>query len=74
MIDQPDRQLAFLQALVGEHATIAGDVVEVAVNTWAIHGSIAVDGEVLLAEFGTQDEAKRALGTLPVPEPGAIVP
>jgi hypothetical protein len=71
--ERPDRQLEFLQELVAEHATIAGDVVEVASNTWAIHGSIPVDGEVLLAEYDTAAAARRALGQLPVdgakPEP-----
>jgi hypothetical protein len=33
-------------------------------GTWAIHGTIPVDGEVLMAEFDTQDEARDALGQL----------
>ena len=44
MSDQ-DPQLVFLEELVQERATIAGDVVEIDAHTWAIHGSIAVDGE-----------------------------
>ena len=51
--EQPDRQLQLLQELIEEHATIAGDVIEVGTGTWAIHGSIAVDGEVLIAEYDT---------------------
>ena len=74
MSEGKDRQLAFLQEFIAAHATIAGDPVEIAANTWAIHGSIPVDGDVLLAEFGTQDEAKQTLGRLPFPEHRAVVP
>ena len=63
--EQPDRQLLFLKELIDEHATIAGDIIEVGIDTWAIHGSIAVDGEVLLAEYDSLDEARIALGQLP---------
>ena len=62
--EQPDRQLLFLQALVAEHATIAGDVVEVGTHTWAIHGSIAVDGDVIMAEYDTHDQARFVLDKL----------
>ena len=60
----PDRQLAFLEELVHEHTTIAGDIIEVAAHTWAIHGSVAVDGDVLLAEYATEGEARSALTEL----------
>ena len=30
-------------------------------NTWAIHGPIAVDGEVIMAEFTDMREAKAAV-------------
>jgi hypothetical protein len=63
--EQPDRQLVFLQELIGEHAIIAGDIIEVDPDTWAIHGSIVVDGEVLLAEYHTADQARIALEKLP---------
>ena len=58
------RQLVFLEELVEEHATIAGDVIEIDTHTWAIHGSIAVDGDVIMAEFDTQDEAQAILNEL----------
>ena len=60
----PDRQLLFLEELVEEHASVAGDVVEIDTHTWAIHGSIAVDGDVIMAEFDTQDEAQAILNEL----------
>jgi hypothetical protein len=67
-IRQPDPQLAFLRELVEEHATIAGDVVEIGVDTWVIHGSIPVDGEAILAEYDSEDQARAALDQLGPPE------
>lgn len=66
MSDQPDdsSQLKFIEELIDEHAEVAGDIIEVAVNTWAIHGSIAVDGDVIIAEYGTFAEAKTVLDQL----------
>ena len=57
----PDRQLQFLRDLLEENAWIDGDVFEISNDTWAIHGVIPYDGEVLMAEFGTLDEAKHVL-------------
>jgi hypothetical protein len=59
-----DPQLMFLEELVEEHATIAGDVVEIDAHTWAIHGSIAVDGDVIMAEYDTEEHARIVLGEL----------
>jgi uncharacterized protein YbjT (DUF2867 family) len=70
--EKPDRQFQFLQRLVAEHATIDGDVVEVDEHTWAIHGFIAVDGEVIMAEYETQDEARHALDKLAADEHGTV--
>ena len=58
------RELVFLEELVEEHATIAGDVVEIDTHTWAIHGSIAVDGDVIMAEFDSEEHAQTVLGEL----------
>jgi hypothetical protein len=57
----PDGQLRFLRGLLEVNASIDGDVLEIGEDTWAIHGVIPVDGEVLMAEFHTYDEARRAL-------------
>ena len=62
-----DRQLpldAAVQALLQPNARIAGDIVEIDPRTWAIHGFIAVDGEVILAEFEHPDLARRVLDDL----------
>jgi hypothetical protein len=62
--NKPDPQLMFLEELVEEHASIAGDVIEVDAHTWAIHGSIAVDGEVIMAEYDTEEHARFVLQEL----------
>lgn len=73
--DQDDDRTRFLQQLVQEdRATIAADVVEVDPHTWAIHGIIPVGGDVIMAEFETQDEAKKVLGELSAPEYGPPAP
>jgi hypothetical protein len=59
-----DRQLTFLEELVGEHATVAGDVIEIGAHTWAVHGFIAVDGDVIMAEYDTEEHARIALDEL----------
>ena len=59
--EQPDRQLLFLREQIDDDATIAGDITEVAGHIWAVHGAIPVDGEVIMAEFDTYDQAKVAL-------------
>ena len=56
-----DRQLRFLRALLDEHAWIDGDVLHISDDTWAIHGGIPVDGEVLMAEFTSYAEARYVL-------------
>jgi hypothetical protein len=59
--EQPDRQLRFLREQVDDDATIAGDITEVAGHIWAVHGAIPVDGEVIMAEFESYDQAKAAV-------------
>ena len=72
--EQNDDRLLFLQQLIEDRATIAADVVEVDPHTWAVHGVIPVGGDVIMAEFETQEEAKRALGKLSAPEYGPPAP
>jgi hypothetical protein len=57
----PDRQLQFLLELLDDNASIDGDVLEISKDTWAIHGQIAVEGEILMAEFATYDQARNVL-------------
>ena len=56
-----ERQLQFLRELLTENAWIDGDVVELAQDTWAIHGVFPYDGEVPMAVFDTYVEAKYVL-------------
>lgn len=72
--EQDDDKILFLEQLIEDRATIAADVVEVDRHTWAIHGVIPVGGDVIMAEFGTEDEAKTVLGKLSAPEYGPPAP
>jgi hypothetical protein len=66
--EQDDDKILFLQQLVEDRATVAADVVEVDAHTWVVHGVIPVGGDVIMAEFETQDQAKKALRRLSAPE------
>jgi hypothetical protein len=59
-----DQRLRVLEQLIDQRVRVAGDVLEVSLGVWAIHGSIAVDGDVILAEFSVLDEARSVLGEL----------
>jgi hypothetical protein len=61
----PDRRRALsdadqriVQEIVEEHIQVSCDLVVIDEHTWAIHGSIAVEGEILVAEFEDRDEAE----------------
>jgi hypothetical protein len=65
-----DNQLALLEELVKENVSIAGDIAEIGAGTWAIHGVIPVDGDVIIAEFETYEQARvvlNGISTTPVP-------
>jgi hypothetical protein len=64
----PDPQLAFLEELVEEHATVDGDIIEIDAHTWAIHGFIPVDGEVIMAEYESEEHARIVLDELAAEE------
>jgi hypothetical protein len=53
-----------IEDLIYEHARVARDVVQIDAQTWAIHGFIAVDGEVIMAEFKSRDDAEAAIEQL----------
>src|SRR5581483_7611693 len=44
-----------------DQAWIDADVMAIDAHTWAIHGTIPVAGEVILAEFNTPEEAHALL-------------
>jgi hypothetical protein len=72
--EQDDDRLLFLRNLIEDRATVAADVVEVDPHTWAVHGVIPVGGDVIMAEFETPEEAKKALRMLSAPEYGPPAP
>jgi hypothetical protein len=57
-------QMQFLEELVESHATVAGDIVQIGMRAWAIHGWIPVDGEVLVARYESAEEATLVLSRL----------
>jgi hypothetical protein len=67
--EQSDRQLPFLLELIQEKAVVAGDVTQISTHTWAIHGYIPVDGDVIMAEFDDYDQARHVLEELPTETP-----
>jgi hypothetical protein len=64
--EHPDTELVLVRALLETNAAIVGDVAQISDNTWAIHGVIAVDGAVIMAEFTSYDEARTVLDQLPM--------
>jgi hypothetical protein len=59
--EQLNRDQLIIQELIDEHAEVSCDIIPIDANTWAIHGVIAVDGDVLMAEFDTADQAVAAI-------------
>ena len=53
-----------VEELIQVHARVARDVVQIAPSTWAIHGPIAVDGEVIMAAFNSRQAANVAIDQL----------
>jgi hypothetical protein len=64
MNDERDQQraseLRIVEVLIDEHASVDCNLVQIG-ETWAIHGLVAVDGDVIMAEFGNQEDAEEAL-------------
>jgi hypothetical protein len=64
--DSPNQdQRRILTEFLAEEAEVAGDIAKIGSDAWAIHGHIPVDGDVIMAEFGTYEEASAALDGLP---------
>jgi hypothetical protein len=54
-------ELRIIEELIDERVRVDCNLIQIDEQTWAIHGTIAVDGEVIVAEFSNQSEAKLAL-------------
>jgi hypothetical protein len=64
--DSPNQdQQKILAESLAEDAEVAGDIAEIGSDAWVIHGHIPVDGEVIMADYGSFEEASAALGSLP---------
>ena len=63
-----DGQLRVLREFVYEGASIDGDVLEIATDTWVVHGVVGYDGEIPMAVFDTYNEAKHVLDQVPATE------
>jgi hypothetical protein len=70
-IPSPDRQLRFIQELLDENVPIAGDITEIDAETWAIHGLIPMDGDVIVAEYHSYSEARGVLDEISISPPFA---
>jgi hypothetical protein len=62
--EQSNDHQQIVEYLIQVHARVARDVVQIAPTTWAIHGPIAVDGEVIMAAFNSRDAADFAIDQL----------
>jgi hypothetical protein len=62
-----------VQVLVDEHVHVSCDLVPIDDETWAIRGSIAVDGEVIVAEFHDRADAEAAVEQLSAAEHGTVI-
>ena len=60
--DESDPGERIVRELIDEHVRVSCNVVVIDDHTWAIHGSIAVDGDVILAEFDDPAAAESVLG------------
>jgi hypothetical protein len=58
--DVTDAEQRVVREVLDEHVSVAG-LVPIGDNTWAIYGSIPVDGEVIVAEFDNRADAESAL-------------
>jgi len=56
--------LQVVQALIDVQYPFDCNVIPINDNTWAIHGPIPFDGEGILAEFSTKEDAELALELL----------
>jgi hypothetical protein len=60
--------LQTIEALIDEHVLVDCYLVPIDAQTWAIHGYIAVDGNVIVAEFDDLDEAEAAIARIEAAE------
>ena len=59
--DLPPAHERVVETLVEEHVHVSCALLPVDDHTWAIVGSLAVDGDEIVAEFDTHDAAQLAV-------------
>jgi hypothetical protein len=62
-----------VEELIAEHLEASCDVVLITEGTWAIHGLVAYQGEMILAEFEDRETAMLALLELAAASPGITI-
>jgi hypothetical protein len=62
--DQYDDDADIIRELVSEHVQLHQNVIEIDEQTWAIHGHIAYDGDVIAATFSSANDAWAGLSHL----------
>ena len=72
--DRSRRRWESARQRVGDQVELDHDVIEIDTETWAIHGRIAYDGEVIAAEFASEEEAWAALSGSTPTEPDHTAP
>jgi hypothetical protein len=60
----PDRSVDLLTTLVDEHLEVDRDVILLTAETWAIHGYLAYEGDVIAATIATEHEAWAGISLL----------
>jgi hypothetical protein len=68
-----DTQQGIVQEVLDEHVLVSG-VVPIGDQTWAIYGSIPVDGEVIVAEFDNRADAESTLERIAAAEQETVTP
>ena len=68
--DQSNAHRQIVEDLIQVHARVARDIIQIAPSTWAIHGPIAVDGEVIMAAFTSRAAADLVIDQLWTAEQG----
>jgi len=63
-----------IEDIIAEHFPFDCNLIPIDAHTWAIHGSIPVAGDVILAEFSNREDAEAALKLLSAAEKTGRVP
>jgi hypothetical protein len=66
--DLPEAEERIVETLIEEHVHVSCELLPLDEHTWAIRGSIAVDGEIIVAEFDERADAEIAVEELAIAE------